>query len=306
MINTLKNASLKSKRILMRADLDVPLVGDSIQDTFRLERMFDSIEYLLAQKPSKLCLTGHLGRPKGQENSAYSLTPIKDYFQKKYGENVSLLENLRFDKREEEGSAVFAQELASGFNVFVQEAFSALHRKHTSTYYLPLQFKAPIAGINLCRELTALEKLVLAKVARPYIVIIGGAKSETKIPLINKFKKIADTVLLGSKYLGDDLDLSEDRIHLYESYIHSAKTILWNGPVGQYEVERYALGTKRIAQAIAASSAFTIVGGGSTIDSLRDYNLLDRIDFVSTGGGAMLEFLAGVQLPGLEALGYYS
>lgn len=306
MTRNIRGLKLENKNVLLRADFDVPLEDGKVADDFRLARMRPTIDYILSQKPQSLTLIGHLGRPEGKFVLDLSLKPVKDYFLSLYGEGrFEIKENLRFDPREETNDPSLGQELAQGVDIFVQECFSTCHRAHASMVQIPNFVKESVIGLNLENEIANLSKLTGDKINRPYIVIIGGAKVETKAALIEEFKKVANKVLVGSKYLGDSLDLDIKLINSYKKYIKKAKTILWNGPVGQYEKEEYAVGTREIAQAIAESKAFKVVGGNNTISALKNYNLLDRMDFVSTGGGAMLEFVLGHRLPGLEALGYY-
>ncbi|MFH1896070.1 MAG: phosphoglycerate kinase [bacterium] len=298
-MRTLKEINLTHKNILMRADLDIP----NNTDFFRPERMRASIDYILAQSPKSLTLCGHRGRPAGKTNPKLSLKPVQSFFAKIYQKRVRVLENLRFDPREETENPAFAKELGQGKDIFVQECFATLHRKHTSVTLLPQAVPTACIGINLERELTHLNQLKTEDVKRPFVVILGGAKIETKQPLIAEFEKTANKVLLGSKYLGKALDLDTNLIKSYQAHIKNAQTILWNGPVGLYEKEEYATGTKAIAEAVARNcTAFKVVGGNHTIDALRAYGLLNKIDFVSTGGGAMLEYVLGHQLPGLNAL----
>jgi phosphoglycerate kinase len=287
----------------MRADFDVPLGNCGIADTFRLDAMKPTIDFILSKEPQKLTLIGHLGRPRGKKDPKLSLNPIRAYFKKLYSNKLEIPENLRFDAREEANDPSLAKELSKGIDIFVQECFSTCHRDHASITQIPKFVPQSVAGLNLEKEVTNLSKLLSETVARPHVVIIGGSKTETKAPLISEFEKVADEVLIGSKYIrGALLDLPKETLQIYLNKIAEAKTILWNGPVGQYEIEKYALGTRKIAQAIAEAPAFKVVGGSNTIDALKTYNLLDKMDFVSTGGGAMLEFVLGHRLPGLEAL----
>lgn len=321
-------------------------------NVYRLDKMTPTIEYILSKNPRKQTIIGHLGRPGGKKDPKLSLEPVERYLQNALGvtrdkkaagsstlkvkeqkplprrqaglrfssvaNRLEILENLRFDPREEANDPQFAKELARGHDIFVQECFSTCHRKHASITQIPRYVPQATAGLNLEREVTNLSKLLLNQVARPFIVIIGGSKVATKLPLIREFEKVADQVLVGSKYLkkmengkwkmeNDNslLDLPNDIINNYLQEIAQARTILWNGPVGQYELDQHARGTKEIAKAIARSSAYRVVGGSNTIDALAQYRLIDRMDFVSTGGGAMLEFVLGKRLPGLEAIGYY-
>jgi len=295
-----KNVSLTNKRILMRADFDIP----KNESLFRLERMRPSIDYILSQNPKSLTLIGHRGRPKGIANPNLSLNPVRKYLKRQYGDRLKIPHNLRFDRREEEGSLAFAKALGQKADVFAQDCFAGLHRRHTSIILLPRVVPLSCIGLNVQKELENLAPLRSNTAQRPYIAIIGGTKEETKRPLIAEFKKAADMVLQGSKYLGQNqLDLDDNTIKDYKNYIETAKTILWNGPLGQYEEEAYAKGTKEISFAIASNKqALRVAGGGDTIAALEKWHLLDKMDFVSSGGGAMLEYALGHKLPGLEAI----
>lgn len=294
----IRNVQLTNKSILLRADLDIPK-----KDYYRLEKVLPTINYILGKNPKKLTILGHLGRPQGKLDNKFSLQPIQKYFSKIYGEKLIVEENLRFDPGEEANDKTFAEKLAKGYDVFVQEGFSTLHRQHASIVTLPKLVKESCIGIHIQEELENLNKLTSENVQQPYVVIIGGAKVETKQPFIPLFEKIASKVLLGSAYLGQLLDLPQALIQTYVNQITNASTILWNGPVGMYENPSYEIGTKAIANAIANNKkAFTVAGGGDTINALKKFDLLDKIDFVSSGGGAMLQYTAGLELPGLKAL----
>jgi len=237
------------------------------------------------------------------------------------GGEVFLLENVRFHAGEEENDEAFAEALAKPFDVFVNDAFSVCHRAHASivsvTKHLP-----SYPGIYLEKEVDALS-IVRSDVESPSTAIVGGAKIMTKLPLIEEFSKHFDTILVGGKianeamdediplpenvilpedFEGDRLDIGERTRKLFLEKLEGRKTIVWNGPMGVFEDKRYAKGTVEIAKAVAASEAFSIVGGGESVEALEELSLIDKVGFVSTGGGAMLAFLTGENMPGLEAL----
>ena len=242
----------------------------------------------------------------------------------KAGEAV-VLENLRFYRGEEENDPKFAKQLACLGEIFIQDAFAACHRQHASIVGLPKLLPAGI-GLLLEKELGCLTRLSNNS-QRPLVVIIGGAKVQTKIKLINKFSKIADWVLVGhlikkeidreqasAKYeriiepidglkeKGEYFDIGPKTIKLFSEKISRAETVFWNGPLGKIEEKNFTQGSLAIAKAIIKSDAYSVVGGGETIAFLREYNLRSKFNFVSTGGGAMLAFLSGEKLPGIEAI----
>ncbi|MFH0854670.1 MAG: phosphoglycerate kinase [bacterium] len=349
-IKQIKN--LKNRTVLLRGDLDAPLKNGKVADNFRLKRLLPTIEYL-SDKSAKIIIIGHLGRPGGKFVKELSVKPVaeelkrllniknkkirnlkleirnlefKGFFIK---ENICLLENLRFYKGEESNNLKFAEKLAGLGDIFINDAFANSHRKHASiagvAKYLPA-----FAGLNLMEEIRILSK-AMSNPKRPAVAILGGAKLETKLPLITKMAEKFDYVLAGGKlsiemslkkqknkearkqnivlpidYVGaGKFDIGEQTIKLYVEILKKAKTIIWNGPMGKYEDERYSRGTRAIAKAISLGNANTIVGGGDLIAALGQIKMLNKMDFVSTGGGAMLEFLENGTLDGLKAIGFY-
>ncbi len=237
------------------------------------------------------------------------------------GGEVLLLENARFHAEEEGNEKSFAEKLAAPFDVFINDAFSVCHRDQASvTGVAGILPRA--AGFWLQKEIANLDK-IKDNPERPAAAIIGGAKIETKLPLIKKFEKSYDWILVGSKiatevkeqkmifgekvimpldYAGDGLDIGPATIAKFKEIIFSAKTIVWNGPLGKFEKPPYDFGTKEILSAIVSSPAFSLIGGGESVEVLEANDAFDKISFVSTGGGATLEYLIGNKLPGLEAL----
>jgi len=324
---------LAGKKAVLRGDLDVPLKGGKVGEDYRLKALLPTLNFLL-EKGARVLVIGHAGRPKGQPNPSLSLRPLAEWFAERLGRKVDffpdfapadsdseagVLENLRFWPGEEENDPAFAKELASLGGLYVNDAFAVSHREHASIVGVPNYIPA-YAGLRLEEEVWELGG-VLENPARPLILVLGGAKTETKAPLVPAFAETADSVLLGGRLMFlpemekipkvvlpvDDLDtfdIGEKSVQLFADRLKTAQTIVWNGPLGKWEEDKYARGTKVIAETLANSPAKTIVGGGDTIAALSAFGLLEKMKYVSMGGGAMLEFLAGRKLPGLSALGY--
>lgn len=312
---------LKGTNVFVAGDLDVPLENNKILDTFRLDCMCDTLKYIV-EKGGYPIIGGHVGRPNGKVVASLSTEHLKPYFDQHLGTGeFELLENLRFDPREEKNDDAFARELASKADVYVNEVFSTSHRKFASIIGIPKYIPA-FAGLRLEQEIKTLDEL-LTLPQHPFVVIIGGAKLEDKKPVVSKFIEIADYVLLGGKvglqwvadmpqnlrvptdYAEDQKDIGTETIGNYSNIISTAKTILWAGPMGMYENPDFIKGSKEIAEAIVAatqSGAHSVVGGGDTVEVLTTLGLRDGISFVSTGGGAMLDYLAYGTLPGIEVL----
>ncbi len=235
--------------------------------------------------------------------------------------SIFLLENVRFHKEEEKNDDTFSQVLAEPFDIFVNDAFSVCHRAHSSTVGITKHIPS-YAGLYLQKEIEVLSR-ICSGVESPSVAIVGGSKIETKLPLIQVFSKNFDVVLVGGRvanealdnkvdlpvnvilpvdFEGDRFDIGEKTRENFIAEIQKAQTIVWNGPLGMFEDPRYSQGTFEIARAIGKSSAFSIIGGGESIEVLEDMSLLRTISFISTGGGAMLEYVTGNRMPGLEAL----
>lgn len=326
-MKTVKDFNVKDKRVLVRCDFDVPLNKQgNIVDDFKIKKSIPTIEYLIENK-AKLVLIGHLGRPKGRVVENLRMKPIREKLSEileipigKGNNQITILENLRFDKRERENNNKFSQKLARLGDVYINNAFANSHRPHASIIGIP-EYLPSGAGFLLEKEVRILSK-ILKKPKKPLVAIIGGVKIETKAELIKNFSQIADQVIVGGK-IGFDINLKSSKIYLpldnkdgfdvgpktikmFSNIIKQAKTIILAGPMGKFEDPAYQEGTKRIIQEIIKNKkAFKIAGGGDTISALREYKLRDKFDHISTGGGAMLAFLAGEKLPGLEMLNYY-
>jgi len=329
-----KEAKISGKRIILRADLDVPLNEGKVGEDYRLRALLPTLKLIL-EKGADVLVIGHAGRPKGKGDPHLSLKPVAErlsrLLKKEIGfsedieggrsdKGVVMLENLRFWPGEEKNEPAFAKKLAARGGLYVNEAFAASHRAHASISGVPRILPA-YAGLRLAQEVEELGG-VLKNPERPLVFILGGAKTETKSPLVPPLAKIADKVLLGGRLMFDKeleeiprvvfpvdavgvKDIGPKSIELFTSVIKEAKTVVWNGPLGVWEDHRYERGTKAIAEELALLPGKTIVGGGDLIAALSAFGLLEKMDYPSLGGGAMLEFLAGKELPGLFALGYY-
>ncbi len=305
-------------RVLVRCDLDIPIREGSIVEPFRLELSLATLQYII-DRGGLPVICGHMGRPKGKFDPALSTSYLKPYFEGHLKGSFEILENLRFDPREEADDEEFAKELAQKANLYVNESFATCHRRATSITGLPKILPA-YAGFRLKKEVEVLDK-VMKHPARPLVAIIGGAKLETKKPVIEKFARIADAVLVGGR-LALEEPINLERVHCPVDYIEtkdigpttlvvwkdiilSARTIVWAGPVGLFEEERYSAGTKAVVECLSQATragCFTVVGGGDTITALNNFGRFDDVSFVSSGGGAMLDFLVDGTLPGIEAL----
>lgn len=389
-LKTLNNLDVAGKRVFVRVDFNVPLAAGVVGDDTRIREALPTIEQLI-KAGATVILGSHLGRPKGKVVAEYSLAPVAKHLEKLLklpvimapdcvGAEVKklinelprggvlLLENLRFHAEEEKNDSAFAKELAALADVFVQEAFGTAHRAHASTAgiadYLPAA-----AGILLTREIKALDG-IFAQPKRPLVFIMGGAKIDTKIGVLNRFIDVADTILLGggiantflaaegfevggSLYEPDKVELAREillrggdkivlptdviaadgdaipsdttptvDVHIeslpfnmkiydigtetrrtFAEIIASAGTVVWNGPVGYFEKKPFSGGTRLIAESSATTKAETILGGGDTLEALTRFGIAqDKFTHVSTGGGAMLEFLEGKALPGIEVV----
>jgi len=332
-IKTLKDIKvLKNRNVLVRVDFDVPFNSNGqVADTTRIKACLPTIKYLL-EKGAKVALLTKLGRPNnGIKTSTKVLSPLLAQllntkvswlpnisFSPNLG-NLILLENIGFYKEDAEGDVSFAKTLATPYDFYVNEAFAKCHRNEAGVSIIP-KFLPSFAGFRLIKEIETLTAL-LKNPQRPFIAIIGGAKIETKIPVVESLANIANKVLIGGKLsleLNPKLlklpnilnsqdwvekkDIGPQTISLFKKELGKAKTIVWNGPMGMFENEKYAKGTREIARYISNLDAFKVVGGGDTIAAITKAGVLDKMDFVSTGGGAMLTFLSGKPMPGIIAL----
>jgi len=355
------------KRVLLRADFNVPIKDGQITDDLRIRAALATIEWLLGQGAEVTACT-HLGRPKGKVDPKYSVEPVRARLAE-LAPGVDLLDNLRYDPGEEGNDAAFTAALVEGFDAYVNDAFGASHRAHASIVGPP-QTLPSAAGRLLQHEVEVLLG-VRDKPLRPFVAILGGSKVSDKLGVIDALLGIADHLLIGggmcftflaaqghgvgSSLLEPDqvetcrklLEEAGDSIHLpsditalgpggklldpaaggevrqlgpslpdgwmgvdvgpgtaaeFGDVIAEARTVLWNGPMGVFEDPRFEAGTRFVAEAVADCRGFTVIGGGDSAAAAAQFGVADRIDHISTGGGASLELIEQGDLPGLEAL----
>ncbi len=364
---------LEGVKVLVRVDFNVPIKNGVVVEDFRIRSAFPTIEFL-QKGGAKVILIGHLEANEASDNT---FKPVAEHINSKLGKKIGfvanlrnanqhiendlkngdcvLLENLRFDEGEKKNDPKFAQALASLADIYVNDAFSVSHRSHASVVGVPALLPS-YAGFQLEREVSNLSKAFSP--SHPFLFILGGAKFDTKLPLLEKFMKTADSVFVGgalatdffkqkgyetgvslvskgdfdlSKYANESklmlpvdiltqegveksanglapsdnsMDCGSKTIALLQEKVRDAKFILWNGPLGIYE-KGYKKGTLALAKMIADKfgSVESLVGGGDTVAAIAENNDDDKFTFVSTAGGAMLDFLANGTLPGIEALG---
>jgi phosphoglycerate kinase len=377
-MRTVADLPVEGRRVLVRADLNVPLRDGAVADDARIRASLPTTRLLLEHGAAQVILCSHLGRPKGQVKPELSLAPVAARLSELLGEPVAfgddadgrvrLLENLRFDPREEANDPALAAELAAKADVYVNDAFGTVHRAHASTeavaHLLP-----SAAGLLLAAELEAFDRL-LEHPDHPFVVVIGGVKVADKIGVLDRFAELADAILIGgamaftflaaqgvsvgeSRHEDADgqetarralaeaerrrcelllpvdvvvadrfdagaavqtvdagaipagwmgLDIGPRTTELYAERLAAARTVFWNGPMGVFEMPPFARGTLAVAEAVAASPATSVVGGGDSVRAVNQAGVADRISHVSTGGGAALELVEGRELPGVAAL----
>ncbi len=355
-LKKIQDTYVVNKKVLLRLDLDVPLseTGE-IADVTRLKAGEETLHYLL-NNHATVIICGHLGRPKGEIKKEESLEPVAKWYEQelriknkelrieetklgefagwKLSDKVFVLENLRFFPGEEANDEEFAKQLASLADLYVDDAFAVSHRDAASNVGVT-KFLPSFAGLQLQKEVEGLGK-VLDDPQRPLVVIVGGAKLETKLPLVEKMHHFADYVLVGGKLVQETqdilkmqheqlspspsgqksillvadpneagLDITSNSVENFLQVIANAKTVVWNGPLGKTGKDASQdseKGTLQITEGIIASGAYSVIGGGDSIEFLESVNLLEKFSFVSTGGGAMLSFLSGEPLLALTPL----
>lgn len=278
-----------------------------IQREFSVQRITDDVERILNQKV--FFVSDCIGEKVQNE--------IKS------DENrIILLENVRFYSEEEKGDSDFAKKLAIGFDIYINDSFGVDHRNHASLYAI-MNFLPSFAGIWLQKEVKNLDKIKNFHKS-PAVAIIGGSKIETKLPLIKMFEEKYDWILVGGRvsvevleremqfsdkvilpvdFTGGTFDIGEKTIQLFIEKINKAKTIVWNGPMGKFEEKPYDNGTRELVKAITENKeAFSLIGGGESVQALAESGLWNKVSFVSTGGGAMLSFLSGEEMKPIEKL----
>ena len=388
---TIKNIDVNGKKVLLRCDFNVPLDENlNITDKTRIVAALPTIKYLLEHN-AKLILCSHLGRPKGEVKKEFSLAPVAKELSKELGIDVKLaedvtgpsakeltsnmkegevvlLENVRFDPREEKNDESLSKEFASLADIYVNDAFGTCHRAHSSTAGVA-SFLPSACGFLIEKELKALGD-ALNNPVRPFVAILGGKKVSDKIGVIDSLLEKVDTLLIGGgmaytffkaqgynvgnsvceldkldlalslmekakakgvkmllpvdnkvgkefdpnteskivKYseIPDDwegFDIGPETIKIYTEELKNAKTVLWNGPVGLFEFDQFAIGTNAIANCLAnLTDCTTIIGGGDSAAAVTKAGLADKMSHISTGGGASLEFIEGKALPGIECI----
>lgn len=344
LLSSLKELDLADKKVIVRGDLDVSEISEN---DIRLQRLVPTIKYLTNNK-AKVILIGHCGRPEGKITNDFSLKPISDVLEKMLGTKVNfvydiagveakeesdklqsgeimMLENLRFDSREEQNDETFSKSISELGELYVNEAFSVCHREHASIVGIPKLIDS-YAGLNLEKEIENLNK-VKEEPQRPLVILISGVK-EDKLKMVEPLSLIADKVLVGGRLpdlMGDKAlesvrlapdtqkvivgnlimdkeDITLNTVDRFVSEILKAKTIVLAGVLGRFEDEGHSQGTRKVFQAVASSKAFKVVGGGDSLSAVNKYNLSSKFDWISVGGGAMLSFLTNKTLVGIEAL----
>jgi phosphoglycerate kinase len=335
---SVEEADVAGRRALVRVDFNVPLEDGAVADDTRIRAALPTIRLLLDRDAAEVVLMSHLGRPKGPD-PAFSIAPAEARLRELVlDERIRVLENTRFDPRETANDPGYARELAANGDVFVNDAFGSAHRAHASTEGVARLLPA-YAGLLLLRELEELGSL-LEGPARPFVAVLGGAKVADKIGVLTSLGERADTILIGGKMAEEverdaGYELPEDvvaaaafepdaeaRVVAWDAVpdgwlgldigpatrerfavgIAGARTVFWNGPMGVFEWPRFAEGTKTVAEAVAAAAAHSVVGGGDSVRAVEELGIAERIDWISTGGGASLELLEGKELPGVVAI----
>ena len=393
---TIDDLDLDGKRVLLRCDFNVPLKDGEITDENRIEKAIPTIKKIV-EDGGKLIICSHLGKPKGEPKKELSLAVVAKVLSQKLGKDVLfaaddnvvldnakravenmkkgdivLLENTRFRKEETKNEENFSKELSLLADVFVNDAFGAVHRAHCSTVGVAKYVKETAIGYLIEKELKFLGQAI-ENPKRPFVNILGGAKVSDKLGVIENLLKSADVLIIGggmsytflkakgfdvgTSLVDDDkieycqkmlkaaeekgvlillpvdcvmikdfpdpidsdvetiicnvedmrkdfmgVDIGPKTIEIFTKEIKKAKTVVWNGPMGVFENEKLANGTKMIARALAELDATTIVGGGDSAAAINMLGLADKMSHISTGGGASLEFLEGKTLPGIECI----
>ena len=388
---TIMDVDVAGKKILLRCDFNVPQdkATGAITSDKRIVAALPTIKYLLDQGAAVIACS-HLGKPKGEWKEKLSLAPVAVRLSQLLGQEVifakdvvgddakakaaalqggqiMLLENLRFDPREEKNDPSFAKELADMAELYVSDAFGSVHRAHASTAGVAA-FLPAVSGLLVAKELEIMGG-ALNDPKRPFVAVLGGAKVSDKIGVINNLLERADTIVIGggmaytfakaqggsigkslcendkldyalemiekakkngvklllpidtvaadnfsndakrmvvsTMAIPDDyegMDIGPETTKLFCDAVKGAGTVVWNGPMGVFEFENFAAGTRAMAQALAGSGAVTIVGGGDSAAAVEQMGFADKITHISTGGGASLEFLEGLELPGVACL----
>lgn len=327
----LKPSLIAGKNVLLRADLDVPVKDARVENDFRLRALLPTLKLCLEHARATLII-GHLGRPAGPD-PAFSLDPVREWLERAVDQAISfipsgfspgewargefrlgMLENLRFSPGEQENDREFAVQISSGAHVYVYDAFAA-YNSAASLQRIP-EIIPTYPGLRFEKEVEELGKIIKNRVS-PNLLVISGAK-EDKLPFVDKFVDKFDEILVGgrlaslvkphgnvlpAKLTEDGLDIDQASINLFSEKIKTAKQVVINGPLGKFEDGLHQSGTKAILDAARSSPAFAIVGGGDTLFAIPALGFrYEDFGFVSTGGGAMLEFLDTLTHPLLEVI----
>ncbi len=322
-MKSLDDLNIEGKKVLLRSDYDVPLNNGKVVDDTRIKASFETIHYVLKRRPEKIVILCHIDRPGGIIVDKLRVAPIEKLLRSLLPSSapIKVEENLRFNPGEELNDRNFAQSLAQKGEVFINDAFAVSHRSHASIVTLPLLLPSAI-GVHFKKEVKALNK-VRDNPTRPVVFVIGGAKLKTKLPLIEKIVNLADEILVGGKLaqeIGntcspevmacirvaqlrkDGRDILEESAIEFAQHIETAGTVVWNGPMGVFESEDAERGTEIIAKAVNNSSGYTVIGGGDTEAAATVFKAENKLDHISMGGGAMLQYLSEGTLPGLNAI----
>ncbi len=379
-ITRIADIDLTGKRVLIRADLNVPMLDGKVSSDARIQASLATVEYALAEG-AQVIVMSHLGRPEeGVFDETYSLRPVAAHMAGLLGREVGLLENLdactdvglgelallenvRFLKGEKTNADALAQAYAAQCDVFVHDAFGTAHRAQASTHGVVKFAPEVCAGLLLSAELDALDRALTAP-AKPMFAIVGGSKVSTKLEILHALADNADEIIVGGGIantfiaaqghnvgqslheaelvetareiaakveipipvdvmvaraftdeepavvrlideVGDEemiLDIGPRTARAWADRLEHAGTILWNGPIGVFEFDQFGEGTRVIAEAVAQATGFSIAGGGDTLAAIDKYGMREGISYISTGGGAFLEFVEGKVLPAVEIL----
>ena len=387
---TMDDVNVKGKRVFVRVDFNVPMEDGKITDETRIRAAIPTIEALV-NAGAKVILASHLGRPKGEVKEDMRLTAVGERLSqlmnrpvKKLDESIGeavekavadmqdgdivLLENVRFHKGEEKNDEELSKAFAKLADVYVNDAFGAAHRAHSSTEGITKFVETSVSGYLMQKELDVLGK-ALSNPERPFTAIIGGSKVKDKIGVIenllekvdhliiggglsftfikaqgysvgkslleedkielargfiekakekgvqlhmpvdavvaNEFSKDAETQVVDITNIPEDwmgLDIGPKTAEKYAEIIKNSKLIIWNGPMGVFEMDKFANGTKAVANAMAETEGYTVIGGGDSAAAVEKFGVADKMDHISTGGGASLELMEGKELPGIVAL----
>ncbi|KKT54887.1 MAG: Phosphoglycerate kinase [Candidatus Woesebacteria bacterium GW2011_GWA1_44_23] len=313
----LTDLDVAGKRVLLRLDLDT----DPYPDDLRIKSSEETLDYLKGEG-AQIIIIAHKGRPGGKVDESLSLKPFQPIYNR-WGADVK--ENLRFDPREEANDESFAREMASWGDVYINESFGNSHREHASIVGIP-KLLPHAAGFRFQKEVENLGR-VIENAKHPVVFLLSGVKQD-KLAYLDGIKKFADKVLIGGRlpdYMGDEKlvsvrsrgeneqvivgnltmdkeDITLNTIEKFEKEIEKANTIVVSGTLGKYEDEGHRQGTERVFKAIKDLLAFKVAGGGDTEKALQVLRVTEGFDWISVGGGAMLEFLVKKTLPGIEAL----